>query len=88
METILTRLADQIPTAVLFAVFVMVLLSRQDKRDEARDEAQAKRDELMRQFWQQTINSLLSGMAEIRGGQEEHDKWVREHTSTPRRRAP
>ena len=66
MEAVLTRLAEQIPVALLVSVILIWFIRDQQKaqalRDAARDESQAmrdkavqlsmdKRDELMRQFW-------------------------------------
>lgn len=66
MEIALTRLAEQIPVALLIIFFVILWTRDQNKqqstRELARDEAQKlrdnsiqasmdKRDELMRQFW-------------------------------------
>lgn len=66
MDLVLTRLAEQIPVALLIIVFVVLWTRDQNKqqmaKDAARDKAQElrdnsiqasmdKRDELMRQFW-------------------------------------
>lgn len=99
METVFTGLAEQIPTAVLLVVFVLVWTDRLHKWQEKIEAAKERRDEINRQFWQQSLNNIVSGQAtiiagqnEIRCHQEEHDKWAREEAAktrpVPRRRAP
>lgn len=75
METIFTRLADQLPVAVLFAVFVIYWTDRIQR-------AQDKRDEMMRAFWKEQQEASRNIMQALTTLLEAHDKKTDDAIST------
>lgn len=79
MESIFARLADQLPVAVLFAVFVIYWTDRIQRQ-------QDRRDEMMRTFWKEQQDASRSIMQALTTLLEAHDKKTDDAISTMRER--